>query len=58
MTLFQSSVSRARSVLESFIKGYSGMIVCDGYSAMISWKALPSQIVGRIIREELLYVLT
>jgi transposase len=33
MTLFQSSLSRARSVLESFIKGYSGTIVCDGYSA-------------------------
>ena len=24
---------RARSVLESFIEGYSGTIVCDGYSA-------------------------
>jgi transposase len=33
MTLFQSSLSRARSVLESFIEGYSGTIVCDGYSA-------------------------
>jgi transposase len=33
MTLFQSSLSRARSVLESFIKGFSGTIVCDGYSA-------------------------
>ncbi|WP_255304280.1 IS66 family transposase, partial [Streptococcus sobrinus] len=31
--LFQSSLSRARSVLESFIKDYSGTIVCDGYSA-------------------------
>jgi transposase len=31
--LFQSSLSRARSVLESFIEGYSGTIVCDGYSA-------------------------
>ena len=33
MTLFQSSLSRARSVLESFIEGYSGTIICDGYSA-------------------------
>lgn len=31
--LFQSSLSRARSVLESFIEDYSGTIVCDGYSA-------------------------
>ena len=31
--LFQSSLSRARSVLESFIKGFSGTIICDGYSA-------------------------
>jgi transposase len=33
MILFQSSLSRARSVLQSFIEGYSGTIVCDGYSA-------------------------
>ncbi len=33
MTLFQSALSRARSVLESFIEGYCGTIVCDGYSA-------------------------
>uniref|UniRef100_UPI0036D3DA43 IS66 family transposase n=1 Tax=Heyndrickxia sporothermodurans TaxID=46224 RepID=UPI0036D3DA43 len=33
MTLFQSALSRARSVLESFIEGFSGTIVCDGYSA-------------------------
>jgi len=31
--LFQSSLSRARSVLEHFIKGYSGTMICDGYSA-------------------------
>ena len=31
--LFQSSLSRARSVLEDFTKGYTGTIVCDGYSA-------------------------
>lgn len=31
--LFQSSLSRARSVLASFTKGYKGTIVCDGYSA-------------------------
>jgi transposase len=31
--LFQSSLSRARSVLESFTQGYRGTIVCDGYSA-------------------------
>lgn len=33
IVLFQSSLSRARSVLESFIKDYSGTIICDGYSA-------------------------
>lgn len=33
MVLFHSSLSRARSVLEAFIQGYSGTIVCDGYSA-------------------------
>ncbi len=31
--LFQNSLSRARSVLEHFTKGYSGTIVCAGYSA-------------------------
>jgi transposase len=31
--LFQSSLSRARSVLEKFTEGYKGTIVCDGYSA-------------------------
>nr|WP_286925397.1 MULTISPECIES: transposase [Lysinibacillus] len=30
--LFQSSLSRARSVFEDFTKGYTGTIVCDGYS--------------------------
>nr|WP_257131909.1 IS66 family transposase [Bacillus pseudomycoides] len=33
IVLFQSSLSRARSVLENFTDGYSGTIVCDGYSA-------------------------
>nr|WP_235182677.1 IS66 family transposase [Gracilibacillus boraciitolerans] len=33
MTLFQSALSRARSVLEGFIEGFSGTIMCDGYSA-------------------------
>ncbi|MCM3118871.1 IS66 family transposase [Neobacillus sp. MER 74] len=33
ITLFQSALSRARSVLESFIEGFSGTIICDGYSA-------------------------
>ncbi|WP_234969287.1 IS66 family transposase [Bacillus massilinigeriensis] len=33
MTLFQSALSRARSVLESFTEGFSGTIICDGYSA-------------------------
>ena len=33
IVLFQSSLSRARSVLEGFIEDYSGTIVCDGYSA-------------------------
>jgi transposase len=33
IVLFQSSLSRARSVLEGFIEDYSGTVVCDGYSA-------------------------
>ncbi|MFS0645649.1 IS66 family transposase [Siminovitchia sp. 179-K 8D1 HS] len=33
MILFQSALSRSRSVLESFTDGYKGTIVCDGYSA-------------------------
>ena len=33
IVLFQSSLSRARSVLEGFIEDYSGTIICDGYSA-------------------------
>lgn len=33
IVLFQSSLSRARSVLEGFLGDYSGKIVCDGYSA-------------------------
>lgn len=33
MILFQSSLSRARSVLESFTEGYTGTVICDGYSA-------------------------
>ncbi|WP_077300596.1 IS66 family transposase [Virgibacillus pantothenticus] len=33
IALFQCSLSRARSVLERFIDGYSGTIICDGYSA-------------------------
>ncbi|GEK35674.1 IS66 family transposase [Kurthia sibirica] len=31
--LFQSSLSRARSVLKDFTKGYRGTMICDGYSA-------------------------
>lgn len=33
IVLFQSSLSRARSVLEDFIDNFSGTIICDGYSA-------------------------
>ncbi|MGG3678058.1 IS66 family transposase [Heyndrickxia faecalis] len=33
IVLFQSALTRARSVLECFLKGYSGTVVCDGYSA-------------------------
>ena len=33
ITLFQSSLSRARSVLETFTQGFKGTMVCDGYSA-------------------------
>ena len=30
--LFHSSLSRARSVLENFTEGFSGTMICDGYS--------------------------
>lgn len=33
IVLFQSSLSRARAVLEGFIDNFSGTIICDGYSA-------------------------
>lgn len=33
ITLFQSSLSRAREVLENFLKGFRGTVICDGYSA-------------------------
>lgn len=39
IVLFQSSLSRARSVLENFISEYSGTIVCDGYSVLTKLKA-------------------
>lgn len=31
--LFQSSLSRSRSVLEDFTMNFKGTIICDGYSA-------------------------
>lgn len=31
--LFQSALSRARSVLEGFLNNFKGTIICDGYSA-------------------------
>lgn len=33
IVLFQSALSRARSVLEEFVKNFTGTIICDGYSA-------------------------
>ena len=33
IVLFQSALSRARSVLEGFINNFRGTIICDGYSA-------------------------
>lgn len=33
IVLFESSLSRARAVLEGFVEGFSGTIICDGYSA-------------------------
>ena len=32
VVLFDSSLSRARTVLEGFIEDYSGTMICDGYS--------------------------
>ncbi|EON73416.1 transposase IS66 [Lysinibacillus sphaericus OT4b.31] len=46
--LFQSSLSRARSVLEDFTKGYTGTIVCDGYSAYGKLEGVTSPIVGHM----------
>ena len=31
--LFQSALSRGRSVLEDFTAGFKGTVICDGYSA-------------------------
>lgn len=33
IVLFQGALSRARSVLEEFVKNFTGTIICDGYSA-------------------------
>lgn len=33
IVLFQSALSRARSVLEGFLNNFKGTIICDGYSA-------------------------
>lgn len=33
IVLFQSSLSRSRSVLEDFLVNFKGTIICDGYSA-------------------------
>lgn len=33
IVLFQSALSRGRSVLEDFTNGFKGTIICDGYSA-------------------------
>lgn len=33
IVLFQSALSRARSVLEGFLNNFRGTIICDGYSA-------------------------
>ncbi len=35
MILFQSALSRGRSVLESFTKGFKGTMICDEYSAYV-----------------------
>ena len=31
--LFKSALSRGRAILEDFIKGFKGTVICDGYSA-------------------------
>ena len=31
--LFQSALSRSRTVLEEFTAGFKGTLICDGYSA-------------------------
>ena len=33
IVLFDSALSRSRAVLERFMEGYKGTIICDGYSA-------------------------
>lgn len=33
MVLFRSALSRSRDALRSFIPGYKGTLICDGYSA-------------------------
>lgn len=61
--LFQSALSRGRSVLADFTTGFKGTVICDGYSAYGNlpdvtfancWAHYPRRLV---IREELLYAL-
>ena len=33
IVLFKSALSRGRAILEDFIKGFKGTVICDGYSA-------------------------
>lgn len=33
IVLFKSALSRGRAILEDFIRGFKGTIICDGYSA-------------------------
>lgn len=33
IVLFKSALSRGRAILEDFIRGFKGIIICDGYSA-------------------------
>jgi hypothetical protein len=48
ITLFQSALSRARSVLEGFLKAFLERLFAMVILPMISWMELPSQIVGHI----------
>ena len=48
IVLFHSALSRSREVLEDFIKGFKGTMICDGYSAYGIYLTSHSPTVGHM----------